>query len=567
MCSYNVLYSLCKASIVKRQFVGALHFEKDEECIGAIDVFTVLIFLSKGDSFEGLADSLAPGAQATIPNTKMLNLDYTCVSHMSDEEFLRLKKGIIIEQWIQKYRKEDHKLVDIFSNGYITELGLEQKRETICLVESGDEQRRMQSRLLEFVKHCDDIKQWARTPSKQPIQLNVEAEKAHIEGVSSSKASISIEEVEEFLNNEAIKKESEEYIEETQEDAGPSICHGATQITIGCSSQAIPLNKDEGHMKPHSKCRVPTPSSMPATTPAMDPLSTSSLVASTSSMAPSTLCMPTTTPHMAPASSSMVATTSSLLCTTSFVAQSSPGHEVWERRPITQFVEKESPEADVELPHMQVGGLIKDVEKARTQLLNAIVESTELQVEYPHGLASIIVFYIDLKEQLVDIPPEQAISKVILEVEISQFSSVVVEGKKFVFLHNIEKATKLQMDECLSLLKHGGSVRHPPLHQHFGYKSPLELFEKVISSEDVEMRNRTESNSTASSSSSPNNVCQRANSRVTCLQVRDPSLRGWSSGAMKSDNNSPKSEERDTQKIFVIKIVQGRLGKPFIKES
>ncbi|MCO5606381.1 hypothetical protein L7F22_060569, partial [Adiantum nelumboides] len=38
------------------------------------------------------------------------------------------------------------------------------------------------------------------------------------------------------------------------------------------------------------------------------------------------------------------------------------------------------------------------------------------------------------------------------EVEISRFSSVVVDGEDFVFLHDLEKAFGLRMDECLSVL-------------------------------------------------------------------------------------------------------------------
>ncbi|MCO5563617.1 hypothetical protein L7F22_017264 [Adiantum nelumboides] len=122
---------------------------------------------------------------------------------------------------------------------------------------------------------------------------------------------------------EGFKKESEEYIEETQKDALSLLSHGATQLTIECNSQAIPLNKDKGHKEPPSTSRIPTSFSMPVTT---------------SSMAPSTSYMPATTPPMAPTPSSMVATSSSLVHTTSFVVESLLGRELWERRPITRSV-------------------------------------------------------------------------------------------------------------------------------------------------------------------------------------------------------------------------------------
>ncbi|MCO5552530.1 hypothetical protein L7F22_006042 [Adiantum nelumboides] len=102
---------------------------------------------------------------------------------------------------------------------------------------------------------------------------------------------------------------------------------------------------------------------------------------------------------------------------------------------------------------MQVEDVVKDKEEVRALPVDATAESAQLLLEYPHGLESAIVPYVGPKEQLVDMPPEQATSEAIPEVEISQFSSVVVDRDEFIFLHDLEKATKLRMDECLSLLK------------------------------------------------------------------------------------------------------------------
>ncbi|MCO5584337.1 hypothetical protein L7F22_038261 [Adiantum nelumboides] len=82
------------------------------------------------------------------------------------------------------------------------------------------------------------------------------------------------------------------------------------------------------------------------------------------------------------------------------------------------------------------------------------MESAQLLLEYLLGLESAMVLYVGPKEQLVDMPLELAASEAILEVEISQFSFVVVDGDEFIFLHNLEKEIKLRMDECLSVLKH-----------------------------------------------------------------------------------------------------------------
>lgn len=95
--------------------------------------------------------------------------------------------------------------------------------------------------------------------------------------------------------------------------------------------------------------------------------------------------------------------------------------------------------------------------------------------------------------------------------------------------------------------KHGRSRQRSPLHQHLGYKTPSELFERVIFSEDEEMRARTDTNSTASSSSSPKNTCQRTDVRATCLQARVPSLRVWARDAVRSHGNTPNGEEKEAQ--------------------
>ncbi|MCO5602990.1 hypothetical protein L7F22_057132 [Adiantum nelumboides] len=108
--------------------------------------------------------------------------------------------------------------------------------------------------------------------------------------------------------------------------------------------------------------------------------------------------------------------------------------------------EKESPKIDVDLPHMQFGEVVKDKEEVCALPVDATMESAHLLLEYLLDLESPIVPYVGPKEQLVDMPPKQASSEGIPEVEISQFSYVVVDGEEFIFLHDLEKATKLRMD-------------------------------------------------------------------------------------------------------------------------
>ena len=91
----------------KEQFIGTLHFCHDTRCIGAIELFTSLLFFSNKDAFEGLADVLAPGAQATVLDVGHLDIDNEEVKTLSDIEFLRIKKNLLVKQCIQKYCIED----------------------------------------------------------------------------------------------------------------------------------------------------------------------------------------------------------------------------------------------------------------------------------------------------------------------------------------------------------------------------------------------------------------------------------------------------------------------------
>ncbi|MCO5601009.1 hypothetical protein L7F22_055125 [Adiantum nelumboides] len=146
-----------------------------------------------------------------------------------------------------------------------------------------------------------------------------------------------------------------------------------------------------------------------------------------------------------------------------------------ERAENEQAREKESPEIDFDLPHMQVGGVVKDKEEAHTLPVDAAAESTQLLLEYLLGLESAIVPYVGPKEQLVNMPRELATFEAIPEVEISQFSPVVVDGDKFIFLHDLEKATKLRIDECLSLLKNSQAPGLPqPIPKELNNANPDE---------------------------------------------------------------------------------------------
>ncbi|MCO5610053.1 hypothetical protein L7F22_064288 [Adiantum nelumboides] len=115
---------------------------------------------------------------------------------------------------------------------------------------------------------------------------------------------------------------------------------------------------------------------------------------------------------------------------------------------------KASPDEDVVLPHMQVGGVVKDAPDVSTQPRSALAESKQLLLEYPTGVeGALAASSSSAHEELIDVQEHEAVADAILEVEISRFASIVIDDEEFVFLHDIEKACSLRMDECLSLLK------------------------------------------------------------------------------------------------------------------
>ncbi|KAI5064362.1 hypothetical protein GOP47_0021032 [Adiantum capillus-veneris] len=186
--------------MVKIQFVGVLHNVKYLEFTGSIELFTTLVFLSKEDTFEGLTSSSNPGTKSIILDAGHLDLDFGSVSQLSDVEFLQLKKESTIKQCIQKYCKEDLKIIDMFSDGYITELGLKQKREVLCLVGNIEDQRKLKTRLLSFSNQHDGVKTWAKLQSDQLDHPIDDQGVSNMVGSSTSETPISIID---FFNLEA----------------------------------------------------------------------------------------------------------------------------------------------------------------------------------------------------------------------------------------------------------------------------------------------------------------------------------------------------------------------------
>ena len=126
------------------------------------------MFFSKGDAFIGLPGYLASGLQATLLDTRIFVIYVETIQVISDIEFLRVKKNLLIKQCVQKYCIEDCKLVDIFSNGYVAELGLALEKEVICLVESIEDQRKLETRLITFAKPRNEEPDQSNNDNQRP---------------------------------------------------------------------------------------------------------------------------------------------------------------------------------------------------------------------------------------------------------------------------------------------------------------------------------------------------------------------------------------------------------------
>ena len=101
-----------------------------------------------------------------ILDTRLLDIDNEEVKTLSHIEFLRIKKNVLVKQCIQKYCTEDHKLVDLFSNGYVAKIGLGLQKEVISLVEKIEDQRKLATRLLDFAKSRDEHQTEPKHPNE-----------------------------------------------------------------------------------------------------------------------------------------------------------------------------------------------------------------------------------------------------------------------------------------------------------------------------------------------------------------------------------------------------------------
>ena len=103
------------------------------------------------------------------------------------------------------------------------------------------------------------------------------------------------------------------------------------------------------------------------------------------------------------------------------------------------------------LPHLQVGGIVREEKEAQMEHTNQQKEQTLLLLEYPQGLQGEAE-----KTQLSDAGPSQVEDEeslnTIPEVELNNLGTIIIDGVPFVFMHDLEKALGLRMDECLAMI-------------------------------------------------------------------------------------------------------------------
>lgn len=113
----------------------------------------------------------------------------------------------------------------------------------------------------------------------------------------------------------------------------------------------------------------------------------------------------------------------------------------------------------MELLHLHISRVVKDDQDAEVETTNPNSKQNLLMIEYPMGAQG------EIEEVAGEANAQQTVGSskepkddadpslnTIAKVEINNLSCVVYNGKKFVFLHDLERALNLRMDECLAIL-------------------------------------------------------------------------------------------------------------------
>ncbi|MCO5592415.1 hypothetical protein L7F22_046418 [Adiantum nelumboides] len=142
-----------------KMFFGAIHFMRDAPCPGAIQLFSVLIYLSKGERFDGYGS--ISSSEGPILDESLLDIEYKIVRPMDPRAYLREKKTMLINKCINLYCTEGLMVIDAYSNGFVSWCALKERREVMGLVESIKEREELHSELISFTTLDRQVKEWA----------------------------------------------------------------------------------------------------------------------------------------------------------------------------------------------------------------------------------------------------------------------------------------------------------------------------------------------------------------------------------------------------------------------
>ncbi|MCO5561005.1 hypothetical protein L7F22_014626 [Adiantum nelumboides] len=142
-----------------KMFFGAIHFMRDAPCRGAIQLFSVLIYLSKGEIFDGYGSFIS--SKGPILDESLLDIEYQIVRPMDPKAYLQVKKTMLINKCINLYCTQGLMVIDAYSNGIVSRCALIERREVMELAESIKERDELHSKLLSFATLDRQVKEWA----------------------------------------------------------------------------------------------------------------------------------------------------------------------------------------------------------------------------------------------------------------------------------------------------------------------------------------------------------------------------------------------------------------------
>ena len=118
------------------------------------------------------------------------------------------------------------------------------------------------------------------------------------------------------------------------------------------------------------------------------------------------------------------------------------------------FLLAEEPDRpEVTMPHMRLGGVVKDPKEPTAMPLDARSEGNFLAITYPGGVMDAANSMSDMGAEASFIPQEDAPEETLTpEVFFEQLSSIVIDGEEYLYLHDLGKTFDLCMDECMSII-------------------------------------------------------------------------------------------------------------------